>query len=250
MEGGDAIQSDYVLIERQNKIQRDNSFHASLKSFHGQKRFKQKICYGVASILMLIFMLTITSVILQQTGGSTQKITDDISEDPYVEMVDVDIPQQFSPRHPIPTAISPPEQRSILDIIVNNSWQQYDSDNVELYLEAEGGSWFYRKMAVNALPLLTFTKTGPQSFDQNYKTMGFTVSYPLRFDGPYKHVDGIKTPVVSTSTVRQDDIYIVTKGGTTGPVKTIYNIHANGDLWINQYMVDKSISNSRIFKRV
>ena len=98
---------------------------------------------------------------------------------------------------------------------------------------------------------MDFNRLICSKYEQIYTVPLTRKVYPMEFDGPYKHNDGLGTPVVSTATVRPDtnDIYIEARGGGAGLMTTTIHM-VNGELWLTQTLPEKKgIQNSRVFHR-
>ncbi|CBY23265.1 unnamed protein product [Oikopleura dioica] len=244
---------DYSLLEHQ----RSRNFDHSLRSFQTQKGWKRKLSYCVFSILVLIFMLTVTSVILHKTGNRPDSTSLEANAKRFLPDIEIGVSTSNDSSTTTTSTTNTTttqrlfEPKSDVDIILNNQWQQYDGINIAAYLKVEGGDFIYRHFAAGSKPLLTFVKEKePGLYTQLFKVVVVTKEYALDFNKEYYHEDGIGTDCRSTAEIVKDRIVIRTFGGKKGLVVTTYSLKDHKDLWIEQDMVKEKITNTRIYKKI
>jgi len=139
---------------------------------------------------------------------------------------------------------------NILDDI-RGKWQQVRSINLKNYLAKEGGNFIYRMFAASVEPVLEMKEISKNKWQQIYVVPVTTKIYPMEFDGPYDHKDGLGDAVTSTAEILENNTILITATGSrSGVVTTVIEIK-DGELWLTQTMPEKGgIQNSRIFKKV
>ena len=66
-----------------------------------------------------------------------------------------------------------------------------------------------------------------------------TKIYPMEFDGPYDHKDGLGDAVTSTAEILENNTILITATGSrSGVVTTVIEIK-DGELWLTQTMPEK-----------
>merc|ERR1712183_1240534 len=97
---------------------------------------------------------------------------------------------------------------------------------MEAYLDAEGGSWMFKKMALSGKPNLEIVMYDENTFGQIYTAPFYRQEYPMKFDGEYDLKDGLGTPVVATASDNCNQIEIVAENGKQGQQITTLLLNA------------------------
>lgn len=130
-------------------------------------------------------------------------------------------------------------------------WQEKSKSNVDQYIDAEDGPYFYKMFAKKMTADLEYEMIGENEFRTTFYVSWMPpLKYPLRLDMPYEHDNPTGEPVVSEASYRAEfnDIFVVSKGGHEGTTTTRIEI-INDELILTSTMLEKNVSCQRVYTR-
>jgi hypothetical protein len=233
---------------------------------------KQKFWYTISSVLVLCLLLLSTALVLksgnecEHNHGPEARI---LAMTPSIPAKAVPcIPQEVCPRgrkgkkcrelqksqSASSTTTEPAMIEQKLAPKLIGKYKQTEMVNMEAYLEAEGGSYFFRKMALKVYPNLEIKEYEDQGhYGQIYTAPLYNKEWPMYTTGvEYEQEDGLGTKVTATATDNGSDITIMAKGGKSGPMITkMYFETVDGieKLKMEISLPDKNVTGVRIFER-
>lgn len=240
---------------------------------------RQKFWYTISSVLVLCLLLLSTALILKTSGDSKcDQITaipqypSQRNNQPEIAVTISEIESRVSE---ITTDHSPrkrpckpgskkrhcqkeeeneefePEEPKVCKLgpKLVGKYHQTSHDNMEAYLDAEGGSWMFKKMALSAKPNLEIVMYNENEFGQIYTAPFYRQEYPMKFGVEYDLKDGLGTAVKATASDNCDEIEIIAEGGKQG--KQITRLVLNpetGELKMYMTLEAHEVTAARIFQ--
>ena len=128
-------------------------------------------------------------------------------------------------------------------------YHQVSHDNMEAYLDAEGGSWMFKRMALSAKPNLEIIQYSDNEYGQIYTAPFYRQEYPMKFGVEYDLQDGLGTPVKATASDNCDEIEIIAEGGKQGQQITRLVLNSEtGELKMYMTLKEHDVTAARIFQ--
>lgn len=128
-------------------------------------------------------------------------------------------------------------------------YHQVSHDNMEKYLDVEGGSWMFKRMALSAKPNLEIIQYSDNEYGQIYTAPFYRQEYPMKFGVEYDLQDGLGTPVKATASDKCDEIEIVAEGGKQGQQITRLVLNSeSGELKMYMTLKKHNVTAARIFQ--
>merc|ERR1719285_57791 len=128
------------------------------------------------------------------------------------------------------------------------SWKQVEVNNMSNFLEAQGISWMQRKLAASCNPTDTITIDGDK-VNISFNAAGvISGSNDYIIGGATKIKNYLKEEVTAEAAVESGNFVITITGGKAGTVRMTRSIK-DGKLHVEQVMVEKNVTASRIFER-
>ncbi|CAG5102125.1 Oidioi.mRNA.OKI2018_I69.chr1.g154.t1.cds [Oikopleura dioica] len=223
-----------------DKSRRANSNRASRDT----KTLLLKFLFGFLAIFALLLIGGAVTTETKPGKSSRPKIDESVLK---VEVEEIIILEERNRKE---ETTEMPQEKTLLNNFLGR-WQEESSTGVAEYIDAEGGSIFYKMFAKKMKCDIEYNKIEPNVYQSTfYLTIGPPMKFPLRFDQPYQHKSPTGDQVVSVAEFRPgfNDIIAKTKGGHEGTTQT--NIQMiDSKLHLTTTMLDKNISCTRVYSR-
>jgi len=239
---------------------------------------RQKFWYTISSVLVLCLLLLSTALILKTSGDSKceqiipvyepsqrnqqPEVSVTISEiESRVVTQSTNEPHRKRPCRPgskkkhcqkdVEEEEIPEEEEKVCKLgpKLVGKYHQVSHDNMEAYLDAEGGSWMFKRMALSAKPNLEIVQYNDNEFGQIYTAPFYRQEYPMKFGVEYDLQDGLGNPVTATASDNCDEIEIVAEGGKQGQQITRLVLNSEtGELKMYMTLKKHDVTAARIFQ--